>query len=575
MSSSPSFSPCAVIPVYNHGSTTRAVVDAVIEKGLPVVLVDDGSIEETRIILEQIAEEVPQCSLFRLNENQGKGGAVIKGLLEAENLGYTHALQVDSDGQHDLSNLPKFLKLAKEYPQYIIAGYPVYDETVPTARKIGRKLTTGMVYAETLSKDIVDAMCGFRFYPLKDACSLIKKHSLGKRMDFDIEFLVKLHWQGVPMKFLPVRVVYPEGGISHFRMFHDNALISAMHTKLFIGMIFRFPVIIARNIKIKKIIKADSSHWTEQKEKGGSTFGMKLLFRLFSLLGGRAFRVILYPVVFFFFLFSPGTRKISRSYLNRVREMKNESGPVKNSDVYRHIFSFSYSLLEKFSAWAGKTHSDQLEQDSQGVTELKGQLQQKKGAVIICSHLGNMEMLRAFASLEAGEGLPSFGIHSIVDFSGTAKFNKALKEINPESMVHLVNASDMGVNTIIELKEAIDSGDLVIIAGDRTAKNNKMKTTPVNFLGEEALFPQGAFVMTTLLDSPVYFMFGVRSDDRDFSSPYEFHVYKSEYQHGSSRTGRKTIVRNLTEEYVGYLEKLCLEHPYQWYNFYDFWKKDF
>nr|MDA3849957.1 glycosyl transferase family 2 [Spirochaetaceae bacterium] len=116
-------------------------------------------------------------------------------------------------------------------------------------------------------------------------------------------------------------------------------------------------------------------------------------------------------------------------------------------------------------------------------------------------------------------------------------------------------------------------GNLVIIAADRTAKHNKMKNTPVNFLGEEAWFPQGAFILASLLECPIYYMFALREDDRDLNSPYEFHVYKSKSQFKSSRKERKQTLAKCTQEYAEHLEKLCLEHPFQWFNFFDFWEK--
>ncbi|MDC7219032.1 MAG: glycosyltransferase family 2 protein [Spirochaetales bacterium] len=243
------FNPCALVPVYNHGSTVRDVVLSLDKYDLPVILVDDGSDEDTAQALREVDGEFSTCHLFTHEVNQGKGGAVITGLVEAEKLGYTHALQVDADGQHDVSAVEIFLKESQAHREALVAGYPVYDESVPTARKLGRKLTTGMVYIETLSRDIVDAMCGFRMYPVESCCRLIEATRVGKRMDFDTQFLVKLHWRGVKMIFHPVRVIYPEGGISHFRMFRDNVMISKMHTFLVIGMIFRSPRLIARKFK--------------------------------------------------------------------------------------------------------------------------------------------------------------------------------------------------------------------------------------------------------------------------------------------------------------------------------------
>ena len=246
------FNPCAVIPVFNHGSTAEAVVRDLVNKKLSVILVDDGSREETSITLTEINRQIDQCHLFTLAENQGKGGAVMHGLKEAYKLGFTHALQVDADGQHDLGEIEVFLNESRKNQRDLICGYPVYDDSVPKSRESGRKITTFFVSLETLSNDIIDAMCGFRVYPLEKTNELITKKRLKKRMEFDIEILVRLHWMGLKMNFYPVKVIYPENGISNFRMFHDNVAISAVHTLLIIGMICRFPLLVGRKIFQKK-----------------------------------------------------------------------------------------------------------------------------------------------------------------------------------------------------------------------------------------------------------------------------------------------------------------------------------
>jgi predicted LPLAT superfamily acyltransferase len=314
------------------------------------------------------------------------------------------------------------------------------------------------------------------------------------------------------------------------------------------------------------------AHWSEEKEKARSLWPMKLLYYTYKYFGKLFFRILLYPVVLFFFLFSPSTRRISRAYLERIHRAKGDSSKVRLFDIYWHIFSFSYVLLEKQSAWAGDMSARELLEVTPDIERLKAQLREKKGAVIIASHLGNIEMLRAFASLEEGSHIPEFGIHSVVDFSGTAQFNRLLKEINPKSMLQLVDANNMGADTIIRLQEGIEQGDLVIIAGDRTAKNNRGRSSQVSFLGEEASFPTGAFVLASLLEGPVYYMFALRTKDRDMKSPYEFHVYKSVHNLAKTRKERKKNIEEVIKEYVSYLESLCLEHPSQWYNFFDFWE---
>ena len=243
-----SFNPCALIPVYNHGSTARAVVAELIAHHLPVILVDDGSRQDTKEHLAAIVGEFSQAALFTLPVNQGKGGAVIHGLRQAHALGYSHALQVDADGQHDLGEILRFIEAARQQPEAMICGRPVYDHTVPTSRKIGRKITNFWVAIETLSRDIPDAMCGFRVYPVAACWHLLTRRKISQRMEFDIEILVRLHWQGVTMHFLPIKVIYPEGGISNFHLVKDNVAISRIHTLLFLGMLWRWPLLLGRRI---------------------------------------------------------------------------------------------------------------------------------------------------------------------------------------------------------------------------------------------------------------------------------------------------------------------------------------
>lgn len=242
---------CAIVPVYRHESTTRKVAESLSALGLAVILVDDGNTPEGHAILEQVAREVPDTILVTHAKNGGKGKAVVSGLEKAHELGFTHALQMDADGQHDALAIPFFLKAARKHPEDLIAGFPQYDGSVPKSREQGRKITNFWVAIETLSKDIPDSMCGFRIYPVESTMPVAKKLT-SYRMGFDIEILVKLSWAGMKMRFYPVKVIYPEGGVSNFRVFHDNVAISFTHTRLCLGMMLRLPMILARRLKKKK-----------------------------------------------------------------------------------------------------------------------------------------------------------------------------------------------------------------------------------------------------------------------------------------------------------------------------------
>lgn len=239
---------CAVIPVYNHGEAVGAVVQAVRQQGLPCILVDDGSEPGCAAVLDTLSASDPLLTLVRLPENLGKGGAVMAGLRQAASLGYSHALQIDADGQHDSTDIPALLALASAHPDMLISGRPVYDDSIPKGRLYGRYVTHVWVWINTLSLSIRDSMCGFRVYPLAATLTLLDQVSLGRRMDFDIEIMVRLHWQGIGIVQMPTRVRYPADGISHFKGLLDNALISRMHALLFFGMLLRLPLLLWRKL---------------------------------------------------------------------------------------------------------------------------------------------------------------------------------------------------------------------------------------------------------------------------------------------------------------------------------------
>ena len=187
------FRPCVLIPCYNHGAMIASVLSRLAPFGLPCLVVDDGSDAVTRRELERLAAEQPQMTLVRLAQNAGKGAAVIRGLEECARTGYTHAVQVDADGQHAIEDIPKLLALAERHPDALISGQPIYDDSIPRSRLYGRWITHVWVWIETLSLQLKDSMCGFRVYPVSPTLRLAAREPLGKRMDFDTEVMVRLY----------------------------------------------------------------------------------------------------------------------------------------------------------------------------------------------------------------------------------------------------------------------------------------------------------------------------------------------------------------------------------------------
>jgi glycosyltransferase involved in cell wall biosynthesis len=222
--------PVIIVPCFNHGDAFAHVADKLIEYKTPVIVVDDGS---TSIQSKKIKNICLKHKFIYVKNatNGGKGAAMILGFKHALENGFTHALQIDADGQHDIRDIPLFLKITQSCPDNLIIGNPLYDESAPRARLIGRKITNFWVMVETFNKNMPDTMCGFRVYPLKKLEPILKTIKF-KRMGFDIEIIVKAYRHGIKIISVPTKVIYPENGTSNFHAFRDNFYISLLHTYL-------------------------------------------------------------------------------------------------------------------------------------------------------------------------------------------------------------------------------------------------------------------------------------------------------------------------------------------------------
>jgi glycosyltransferase involved in cell wall biosynthesis len=241
-----------IIPVYRHGTTAVLIAERLAAWGLPVILVDDGNDAETKLCLEECVAKTPAVTLVSLKKNLGKGGAVMAGLKKAAELGLTHALQIDADGQHEIEKTAFFLEESAKHPDMIICGYPEFDENAPKSRTRGRKISNFWAAVVTLSTEIKDLHCGFRVYPVEETVRITRSPFINKRMAFDTEILVRLYWKKVFPAFYPIKVHYPENGISNFLIVWDNVLISWTFTRLCAGMLFRLPLLIIIKIQRRK-----------------------------------------------------------------------------------------------------------------------------------------------------------------------------------------------------------------------------------------------------------------------------------------------------------------------------------
>ncbi|KPA53133.1 acyltransferase [Photobacterium leiognathi subsp. mandapamensis] len=551
------FNPCFLIPCYNHGATVPAVIDALTSYGFPIIIVDDGSELTTRKILSEQAKR-PNITVVTLPKNQGKGGAVIAGVKQADALGFSHALQIDADGQHDLAALPKLLEASQAHPEALISGQPIYDDSVPKSRLYGRYATHIWVWIETLSFNIKDSMCGFRSYPIRPIINVINHNKLGLRMDFDTEIMVRFYWDNGDVRFIDTKVIYPENGISHFDALWDNVKISWMHTKLFFGMLPRIPKLIKRK-------PTDQQHWSSHAERG-TILGIKTLLAVYSLLGRKAFNLLLKAVMGYYYLTGKKARKASEDYLEQLESYASDNQlalPAKLNS-YDHLLSFGHTMLDKLVAWQGDYSEKNL--TIHGDEHFNELAKRKQGIIVLGSHLGNLELCRALSSRH-----PDIKINALVFTEHAERFNAVLKAINPDSDLNLIQVNELGADTAIMLQQKVEQGEWVVIVGDRTSVTKEQRVVWADFLGKPAPFPQGPFILASVLKVPVYTLFGLRDDSQ--ATPH-FDVYFEPFSEQLilPRKTRETALQETVQRYASRLESYTIKAPLQWYNFFNFWQ---
>jgi glycosyltransferase involved in cell wall biosynthesis len=240
-----------LIPSYNPGQKVFETVAAARAQWAPVWVVVDGSTDGTAEELQKMGSADAHLRVIVRPRNGGKGAAVLDGLAEAEALGFTHVLTMDSDGQHPADRIQAFMAESAAFPNAMVLGEPIFDASAPSIRVKGRKISNWWANLETLWWGIHDSLFGFRVYPIGPLARLMRRSLWMRRFDFDVEAVVRLSWAGVPVRNLPAQVRYftaAEGGVSHFNYWRDNVLLSSMHSRLFFGFVIRLPILLVRKL---------------------------------------------------------------------------------------------------------------------------------------------------------------------------------------------------------------------------------------------------------------------------------------------------------------------------------------
>ena len=309
-------------------------------------------------------------------------------------------------------------------------------------------------------------------------------------------------------------------------------------------------------------------HWSKMKEISGNGYALRLFFFIYNILRINHISLLLRPITFFYYCFSPAKRAVSAAFFKRIAHYNPAITPSAQT-VYRHFYSFSLSLVERIAAWKQDIKVSDLVIKNRGVyQEIITNLKEKKGCFFVCSHLGNIDLLRALALQDNNDGVHNTKVNIIIDTAMSVQFNSFMRSIQEQFGINLINSRTVGLETALLLQEKLDAGEIIVITGDRTPSEDSLRTVPVPFLGGTIALPYGAFLLPVILKAPLYYFFALRENDA-FVSKYDFFLYKS--SEILTKKKKDEVIRALMHEYIELLEKKVLEYPLQWYNFFDIW----
>jgi predicted LPLAT superfamily acyltransferase len=301
-------------------------------------------------------------------------------------------------------------------------------------------------------------------------------------------------------------------------------------------------------------------HWAQINEFSFLA-GIHLLFWLGRVFGRWPFRVVLYPVLLWYVIAKPSARAASRDYLRRVASLGVGSRTVaRRFGVVRHFATFAECLLDKLLLWCGLFDTGSVE--LRGLDPILRQISTKRGGVLICCHLGNLELCRVMSTMQ-----PGFKLTVLTHTKHAVKFNQLLAQLNPHSQLNLMQVTDLTPATAVLLSEKINQGEFIAIAGDRIPVASKPRVALARFFGAMAPFPVGPYILASLLQCPVFLLFSLRTDA---GAAIQFELFREEIR--LPRKNRNDALAALVNEYAARLQGHCLRAPLQWFNFFDFWR---
>lgn len=321
--------------------------------------------------------------------------------------------------------------------------------------------------------------------------------------------------------------------------------------------------------------KARSRHWADEKEAVSSYRPYLVMLNVFRHVPITLAWAITHCVAAFFYLFNARARKESKRFQTQLIAYEHSLGiPRKQLHKmrrFRQITAFALTVVERLEVWEKSVGMERITCCDDDIVSLRERLDSGKGAVLFCSHLGNYDLLRGLANYGRTSVKRKIRVVSIMDLSITKNFSHLLNSVNSDYEMDVLDANNIGVESMFVMQECIENGGLVVIAGDRTANHTRKRIFIEQFLGKPAPFAYGSFFLASLLAAPVYFVFTLRDKDYGLHPHYHMHVHCSNIDFDCPRAQKHERIAQLCHRFAVTLEKYTLEKPYQWYNFHDFW----
>lgn len=546
---------CALVPVYDNAGTVSGVVDGALAHLKDVVVVDDGSTDGGT---EDLAHR-KGVHLVRLDRNHGKGEALRRGLERAGRMGFTHAIAIDADGQHDPAHIPDFIAAIEEDPGAIIIGVRRMQEAgAPGASRFGRAFSNFWFKVQTW-QDVDDAQCGYRAYPVERTLALGTR---SKRYTIEHEVIVRAAWSGVPVRSnVAIDVTYGDDIVSHFDKFVDNFKFTALNASLTVARYTGLHRLLARDVPPP--VRSDAS--TTPAWVHGRSLGTRPGYWWFGMLartGGidAAYRFLDVVVTYYAALAPREYREASRDYLARV--FPEASRFEHRKHMWRHFRSFGETVLDH--ALVPQLGLEGFDVGGTGLDHIQRTAGGGKGLILLGAHFGPWQF--------GAVGLGGLGIK--VKIAAVIQEARAMdsyltqvraRSSHPMPEILLLDGeSPFGSMTIAD---ALGRGDVVALHADRHLLG---RSVVKEFLGSPARFPLGPFVISELTGAPMAIWFAAKVDRRTV----RITVHEPFNVRSGTRRDRNERLEEALERYVTLLENTVRTHPYQWYNFYRFWELD-